>query len=178
MKEEEILSELFIDSLNLSRNLIRESTKLKLNKSTVYQTCINDYSMKQYKLFRYVKNMKCSTLDDLKLRRYILNIARSYLKVLYTKYLDMIELLYNRRYDEFESTSKKNNYKKRFSKGKFNLIKNRKLISKSFEIKKNILVKHFTSLISTPFCADFLWRFPHCVKYNILIIEIINTKSR
>ena len=137
MKEEEILSELFIDSLNLSRILIRESTKLKLNKSTIYQMCINDYSMKQYKLFRHVKNMKCSTLDDLKLRRYILNIARSYLKVLYTKYLDMIELLYNRRYDEFESTSKKNNYKKRFSKGKFNLIKNRKLISKSFEIKKN-----------------------------------------
>ena len=55
----------------------------------------------QYKLFKYVKNMECSTLDDLKLRRYILNIARSYLKVLYTKYLDMIELLYNRRYDEF-----------------------------------------------------------------------------
>ena len=137
MKEEEILSEPFIDSLNLSRKLIRESTKLKLNKSTVYQTCINDYSMKQYKLFRYIKNMKCSTLGDLKLRRYILNIARSYLKVLYTKYLDMIELLYNRRYDEFESTSKKNNFKKRFSNGKFNLIKNRKLISKSFEIKKN-----------------------------------------
>ena len=42
MKEEEILSEPFIDSLNLSRKLIRESTKLKLNKSTVYQTCIND----------------------------------------------------------------------------------------------------------------------------------------
>ena len=62
--------------------------------------------------------MKCSTLGDLKLRRYILNIARSYLKVLYTKYLDMIELLYNRRYDEFEITSKKNNFKKRFSKGK------------------------------------------------------------
>ncbi|MBP3444955.1 MAG: hypothetical protein J6K23_03365 [Bacilli bacterium] len=118
MKEEEILSEPFIDSLNLSRKLIRESTKLKLNKSTVYQTCINDYSMKQYKLFRYIKNMKCSTLGDLKLRRYILNIARSYLKVLYTKYLDMIELLYNRRYDEFEITSKKNNFKKRFSKGK------------------------------------------------------------
>ena len=91
MKEEEILSEPFIDSLNLSRKLIRESTKLKLNKSTVYQTCINDYSMKQYKLFRYIKNMKCSTLGDLKLRRYILNIARSYLKVLYTKYLDMNE---------------------------------------------------------------------------------------
>ena len=88
--------------------------------------------MKQYKLFKYVKNMDCTTLDDLKLRRYILNIARSYLKVLYTKYLDMIELLYNRRYDDFESTSKNNNYKKRFSKGKFNLIKKLKLISKSF----------------------------------------------
>ena len=42
--------------------------------------------MKQDKLFKYVKNMDCSTLDDLKLRRYILNIARSYLKVQYTKY--------------------------------------------------------------------------------------------
>ena len=137
MEEKEILRDLVIDSLNLSRKLIRELTELKLNKNKVYQSCINDYCMKQYKLFKYVKNMDCSTLDDLKLRRYILNIARSYLKVLYTKYLDMIELLYNRRYDEFESSSKKNNYKKRFSNGKFNLIKKLKLISKSFKIKKN-----------------------------------------
>ena len=42
MEEKEILRDLVIDSLNLSRKLIRESTKLKLNKSTVYQTCIND----------------------------------------------------------------------------------------------------------------------------------------
>ena len=86
MEEKEILRNLIIDSLNLSRKLIIESTELKLNKNTVYERCINDYCMKQYKLFKYVKNMDCSTLDDLKLRRYILNIARSYLKVQYTKY--------------------------------------------------------------------------------------------
>ena len=90
MEEKEILRDLVIDSLNLSRKLIRESTELKLNKNTVYQSCINDYCMKQYKLFKYVKNMDCTTLDDLKLRRYILNIARSYLIILiYKKFLHL-----------------------------------------------------------------------------------------
>ena len=46
MEEKEILRDLVIDSLNLSRKLIRESTELKLNKNTVYQSCINDYCMK------------------------------------------------------------------------------------------------------------------------------------
>lgn len=49
MEEKEILRDLVIDSLNLNRKSIRESTELKLNKNTVYQSCINDYCMKQYK---------------------------------------------------------------------------------------------------------------------------------
>ena len=106
MEEKEILRDLVIDSLNLSRKLIRESTELKLNKNTVYQRCINDNCMKQYKLFKYVKNIECPTLDDLKFRRY----------------------------DEFESTSK-NNFKIRLVWE--SLIKKLKLITKSFEIKKN-----------------------------------------
>lgn len=136
-KEKEIINNLCVDSLNLSRILIRESTKLKLNMSTLYQNCINNYGMKQYKLYKFVRDFNCSSLDDIKLRRYIIIIARSYDKVLYNKYLDMIELLYSRRYDEFESSSKKNNFKVRFSDIKYKFIRKIRLLYKSAEIKKN-----------------------------------------
>ena len=80
----------------------------------------------------------------------------------------MIELLYNRRYDDFESTSKKNNYKKRFSKGKFNLIKKLKLVSKSFEIKKN--KKDIKNL--------FFSLFDNCEKIINYDSELLNEYSR
>lgn len=136
-KEKEIINNLCTDSLNLSRVLIGESTKLKLNMNTLYQNSINNYVMKQHKLYKFVRDFNCSSLDDIKLRRYILIIARSYDKVLYNKYLDMIELLYNRRYDEFESSSKKNNFSNRFSKKKYKFIRKIRLLKKSSEIKKN-----------------------------------------
>ena len=133
----EILKSLYIDSLNLSRLLIRETSKLKLNMNTIYQSSVNNYSTKQYKILEYVKNMNCTSIEDIKLRRYLLNIARSYGKVLYKKNKDMVELVYNRRFDEFESTAKRNNFKKRFSIRKLNYIKRLKLSDKSKEIKKN-----------------------------------------
>ena len=51
--------------------------------------------------------------------------------------MNMVDLIYNRRFDEFESYAKKNNFKKRFSIKKFNYIKKLKLSGKSKEIKKN-----------------------------------------
>ena len=135
--ENEILKNLYIDSLNLSRLLIRETSKLKLNMNTIYQSSINNYSTKQYKIFKYVNDMNCTSIEDIKLRRYLLNIARSYGKALYKKNIDMVELIYNRRFDEFESSAKRNNFKKRFSTRKFNYIKKLKLSDKSKEIKRN-----------------------------------------
>ena len=135
--ENEILKDLYIDSLNLSRLLIRESSKLKLNMNTIYQSGINNYSTKQYEIFIYINNMNCTSIEDIKLRRYLLNIARSYGKALYKKHMNMVDLIYNRRFDEFESYAKKNNFKKRFSIKKFNYIKKLKLSGKSKEIKKN-----------------------------------------
>ena len=106
--ENEILKDLYIDSLNLSRLLIRESSKLKLNMNTIYQSGINNYSTKQYEIFKYINNMNCTSIEDIKLRRYLLNIARSYGKALYKKHMNMVDLIYNRRFDEFESYAKKN----------------------------------------------------------------------
>ena len=60
--ENEILKDLYIDSLNLSRLLIRKSSKLKLNMNTIYQGGINNYSTKQYEIFKYVNNMNCSNI--------------------------------------------------------------------------------------------------------------------
>ena len=135
--ENEILKDFYMDSLNLSRLLIRESSKLKLNMNTIYQSGINNYSTKQYEIFKYINNMNCTSIEDIKLRRYLLNIARSYGKALYKKHMNMVDLIYNRRFDEFERYAKKNNFKKRFSIKKFNYIKKLKLSGKSKEIKKN-----------------------------------------
>lgn len=110
--ENEILKDLYIDSLNLSRLLIRESSKLKLNMNTIYQSVINNYSTKQYEIFKYINNMNCTSIEDIKLRRYLLNIARSYGKALYKKHMNMVDLIYNRRFDEFESYAKKITSKK------------------------------------------------------------------
>lgn len=110
--ENEILKDLYIDSLNLSRLLIRESSKLKLNMNTIYQSGINNYSTKQYEIFKYINNMNCTSIEDIKLRRYLLNIARSYGKALYKKHMNMVDLIYNRRFDEFESYAKKITSKK------------------------------------------------------------------
>ena len=110
--ENEILKDLYIDSLNLSRLLIRESSKLKLNMNTIYQSGINNYSTKQYEIFKYINNMNCTSIEDIKLWRYLLNIARSYGKALYKKHMNMVDLLYNRRFDEFESYAKKITSKK------------------------------------------------------------------
>ena len=51
--------------------------------------------------------MNCTSIEDIKLRRYLLNIARSYGKALYKKYMNMVDLIYNRRFDEFKSYAKK-----------------------------------------------------------------------
>ena len=110
--ENEILKDLYIDSLNLSRLLIIESSKLKLNMNTIYQSGINNYSTKQYEIFKYINNMNCTSIEDIKLRRYLLNIARSYGKALYKKHMNMVDLIYNRRFDEFESYAKKITSKK------------------------------------------------------------------
>ena len=84
---------------------------LKNNKNSRYKDPVSDYCDKEYKLFTYLINYKISNFEDIVYCNVTIKLARSYLKVLYNKFLDMYDLQVNRIYDNYECVRRKRKYK-------------------------------------------------------------------
>ena len=89
-------------SFNIKWEMLFLVTNLKNNKNSRYKDPVSDYCDKEYKLFNYLINYKISNFEDIVYCNVTIKLARSYLKVLYNKFLDMYDLQVNRIYDNYD----------------------------------------------------------------------------
>ena len=80
---------------------------LKNNKSSIYKIPVSEYCDKEYNIFKYLINYKIKNYEDIVYCNVTIKLARSYLKVLYNKFLDMYGLQVNRIYDNYECVRRK-----------------------------------------------------------------------
>ena len=96
--------------LILNMKMLFLVANLKNNKNSRYKDPVSDYCDKEYKLFNYLINCKISNFEDIVYCNVTIKLARSYLKVLYYKFLDMYDLQFNRIYDNYECVRRKRRY--------------------------------------------------------------------
>lgn len=115
-KYNKIIKNVYKNSFNIKCEMLFLVSKLKINKSNIYQIPVNDYLVKEYNIFKYLINYKIKNYEDIIFCNFLIKLSRSYLKVLYYKFLDMYDLQFNRIYDNYESVSRKRKYKKMINK--------------------------------------------------------------
>ena len=116
-------------------------SKLKINKSNIYQIPVNEYPIKEYNIFKYLINFKIKNYEDIIFCNFLIKLSRSYLKVLYYKFLDMYDLQVNRIYDNYEGISRKR--------------KLRKMINKNIDINDiNCFITCFKACLSLGNCYN------------------------
>ena len=111
-KYNKIIKDVYKDSFNIKCEMLFLVSKLKINKSNIYQIPVSNYLVKEYNIFKYLINYKIRGCEDIIFCNFLIKLSRSYLKVLYYKFLDMYDLQFNRIYDNYESISRKRKYKK------------------------------------------------------------------
>ena len=118
MKEKynKIIKNAYKDSFNIKCEMLFLVANLKNNKNSRYKDPVSDYCDKEYKLFNYIINYKISNFEDIVYCNVTIKLARSYLKVLYNKFLDMYDLKVNRIYDNYECVRRKRKLRKMIKK--------------------------------------------------------------
>ena len=91
-------------------------SNLKNNKSSIYKIPVSEYCDKEYNIFKYLINYKISNFEDIVYSNVTIKLSRSYLKVLYNKFLDMYDLQVNRIYDYYECVRIKRKLRKMIKK--------------------------------------------------------------
>ena len=110
------IKNVYKDSFNIKCEMLFLVSKLKINKSNIYQIPVNDYLVKEYNIFKYLINYKIKNYEDIIFCNFLIKLSRSYLKVLYYKFLDMYDLQVNRIYDNYEGISRKRKLRKMIKK--------------------------------------------------------------
>lgn len=103
-------------SFNIKCEMLFLVANSKNNKNSRYKDPVSDYCDKEYKLFNYLINYKISNFEDIVYCNVTIKLARSYLKVLYNKFLDMYDLQVNRIYDNYECVRRKRKLRKMIKK--------------------------------------------------------------
>ena len=113
-KYNKIIKNVYKNSFNIKCEMLFLVSKLKINKSNIYKIPVSEYSIKEYNIFNYLINFKIKNYEDIIFCNFLIKLSRSYLKVLYYKFLDMYDLQFNRIYDNYEGLSRKRKYRKEF----------------------------------------------------------------
>ncbi len=103
-------------SLNIKCEMLFLVSNLKNNKSSIYKIPVSEYCDKEYNIFKYLINYKINNYEDIIFCNLLIKLSRSYLKVLYYKFLDMYDLQLNRIYDNYEGISCKRKLRKMINK--------------------------------------------------------------
>ena len=146
-------------SLNIKCEMLFLVANLKNNKNSRYKEPVSDYCDKEYKLFTYLINYIISNFEDIVYCNVTIKLARSYLKVLYNKFLDMYDLQVNRIYDNYECVRRKRR-------------KLRKMIKKNIDINDiNCSITCFKAYLSLGNCYNNIrylekFRFVACYFSN------------
>ena len=103
-------------SFNIKCEILFLVSNLKNNKSSIYKIPVSEYCDKEYNIFKYLINYKIKNYEDIIFCNFLIKLSRSYLKVLYYKFLDMYDLQVNRIYDNYEGISRKRKLRKMIKK--------------------------------------------------------------
>ena len=103
-------------SFNIKCEMLFLVANLKNNKNSRYKDPVSDYCDKEYKLFNSLINYKISNFEDIVYCNVTIKLARSYLIVLYNKFLDMYGLQVNGIYDNYECVRRKRKLRKMIKK--------------------------------------------------------------
>lgn len=103
-------------SFNIKCEMLFLVSNLKNNKSSIYKIPVSEYCDKEYNIFKYLINYKIKNYEDIIFCNFLIKLSRSYLKVLYYKFLDMYDLQVNGIYDNYECVRRKRKLRKMFNK--------------------------------------------------------------
>ena len=103
-------------SFNIKCEMLFLVANLKNNKNSRYKDPVSECCDKEYKLFNYLINYKIKNYEDIIFCNLLIKLSRSYLKVLYNKFLDMYDLQVNRIYDNYECVRRKRKLRKMIKK--------------------------------------------------------------
>lgn len=98
-------------SFNIKCEMLFLVSNLKNNKSSIYKIPVSEYCDKEYNIFKYLINYKIKNYEDIIFCNFLIKLSRSYLKVLYYKFLDMYDLQVNGIYDNYECVRRYKKYK-------------------------------------------------------------------
>lgn len=145
-------------SFNIKCEMLFLVANLTNNKNSRYKDPVSDYCDKEYKLFNYLINYKISNFEDIVYSNVTIKLARSYLKVLYNKFLDMYGLQVNRIYDNYECVRRKR--------------KLRKMIKKNIDINDiNCSITCFKAYLSLGNCYN---NIKYLDKFRFVACDFLN----
>lgn len=64
-KYNKIIIDVYKDIFNIKCEMLFLVSKLKINKSNIYQILVNEYSIKEYNIFKYLINFKIKNYEDI-----------------------------------------------------------------------------------------------------------------